>query len=58
MNEHSCSPASSPAVEGLTGTYWSGLERPQLTPAANDDDEARRLWELSLSLAAIDDPTN
>jgi hypothetical protein len=26
---------SAPEVEGLTGTYWSGLTQPPLTPAAS-----------------------
>jgi NAD(P)-dependent dehydrogenase (short-subunit alcohol dehydrogenase family) len=48
---------SSPDVEKLSGTYWSGLNRPPLMPAATNDADARRLWDLSLALAEIDDPT-
>jgi NAD(P)-dependent dehydrogenase (short-subunit alcohol dehydrogenase family) len=47
---------SSPEVEGLTGTYWSGMGQPPLTPAATNDADAERLWELSLSLTELDDP--
>lgn len=45
---------SSPVVEGLTGTFWSGFDQPELTPAAVNDDDARRLWALSASVTGVD----
>lgn len=47
----------SPDIEGLNGTYWSGLTRPELTPAATNEEDASRLWELSASLTGIDADT-
>jgi NAD(P)-dependent dehydrogenase (short-subunit alcohol dehydrogenase family) len=44
---------SSPEVEGLSGTYWSGLAQPALTPAATNDEDARRLWALSATLTGV-----
>ncbi|MGZ8752502.1 MAG: SDR family oxidoreductase [Acidimicrobiia bacterium] len=44
----------SPDVDGLNGTYWSGLEQSPLTSAATDEADARRLWDLSVSLTGID----
>jgi NAD(P)-dependent dehydrogenase (short-subunit alcohol dehydrogenase family) len=44
---------SSPEVDGMSGTYWSGLARPALTDAATNDDDARRLWELSEALTGV-----
>jgi len=46
--------AASPEVEGLNGTYWSGLKQPELTPAAGNDEDAARLWALSASLTGVD----
>jgi NAD(P)-dependent dehydrogenase (short-subunit alcohol dehydrogenase family) len=46
--------ASSPEVEGLSGMYWSGRKQPELTPAATNDEDAARLWELSASLTGVD----
>jgi retinol dehydrogenase-14 len=48
--------ASSPEVEGLSGTYWSGRKQPELTPAATNDEDAARLWALSASLTGVDLP--
>jgi len=45
---------SSPEVEGETGTYWSGMTRPTLRDAATNDDDARRLWDLSAALTGVD----
>jgi NAD(P)-dependent dehydrogenase (short-subunit alcohol dehydrogenase family) len=42
-----------PEVEGLNGTYWSGMRQPELQPAATNDDDARRLWALSESLTGV-----
>lgn len=45
--------ASSPDVEGITGTYFE-RERPAApSRAAQDDGDARRLWELSLALTGL-----
>jgi NAD(P)-dependent dehydrogenase (short-subunit alcohol dehydrogenase family) len=44
---------SAPEVEGLNGTYWSGMRQPALEPAATNADDARRLWELSESLTGV-----
>lgn len=43
---------SSRDVAGLTGTYWSGLDRPELAPAATNEEDAARLWELSARLSS------
>ena len=45
--------ASSPEVGDLTGTFWSGLSQPELTDAATDDGDARRLWELSEEVTGV-----
>lgn len=44
---------SSPEVEGLTGTFWSGLSQPDLTDAATDEEDAGRLWDLSEELTSV-----
>jgi retinol dehydrogenase-12 len=41
---------SSPAVAGVSGRFYVGTSERKLTPAAMDDDDARRLWELSAQL--------
>lgn len=46
---------ASPEVEGVTGTYWSGMRQPDLTPAATSDADAARLWALSRSLTGVGD---
>lgn len=46
---------AAPEVEGLTGTFWSGMRERELGPAATDDAAARRLWELTASLTGVDD---
>ena len=54
--EHGAAPivhlATSPDVAELNGTYWSGMHQPELTDAVNDED-ARRLWELSEQLTRV-----
>jgi NAD(P)-dependent dehydrogenase (short-subunit alcohol dehydrogenase family) len=56
--EHGAAPivhlCTSPDVEGVTGTYWSGLRQPPLTEAATNDEDAARLWELSTRLTGVD----
>jgi len=44
--------ASSPDVEGATGTYWYKCTPAKVSKAALDDDAARRLWEESERLLA------
>ena len=44
----------SPAVAGLTGSYWSGMKQPPLKAAATNDEDAARLWELSATLTGVD----
>ena len=44
---------SSPDVVGVTGTFWSGLTQPDLTDAATNEEDARRLWDLSVDLTAV-----
>ncbi len=45
--------ASSPAVEGKTGMYWSRSRPSRPTKAAQDDEAARRLWKVSQELAGL-----
>jgi NAD(P)-dependent dehydrogenase (short-subunit alcohol dehydrogenase family) len=44
--------ASSPEIAGHTGEYWVRCRPRTPTDAAQDDDAARRLWELSERLVA------
>jgi NAD(P)-dependent dehydrogenase (short-subunit alcohol dehydrogenase family) len=44
--------ASAPELEGVTGGYWVKSAPASPTKAAQDDDAARRLWEVSEELAA------
>jgi NAD(P)-dependent dehydrogenase (short-subunit alcohol dehydrogenase family) len=44
---------SSPDVDGVTGRFFCGTSEPPLAPAATNDDDARRLWELSAKLTGI-----
>jgi NAD(P)-dependent dehydrogenase (short-subunit alcohol dehydrogenase family) len=39
--------ASSPAVEGVTGTYFARQREHRTSAAARDTDAARRLWDIS-----------
>jgi retinol dehydrogenase-12 len=39
--------ASSPEVEGVSGRYFAKCKEARPTPAARDDEAARRLWDLS-----------
>jgi retinol dehydrogenase-12 len=45
--------ASSPAVEGKTGLYWSRSRPSRPTKVAQDDEAARRLWEVSEKLTGL-----
>ncbi len=45
--------ASSPEVEGKSGLYWSRSRPSKPTKAAQDDQAARRLWEVSEQLTGM-----
>lgn len=45
--------ASSPAVEGVTGKYFSDSKPARPTAAAFDENAQRRLWELSEQIAGV-----
>lgn len=45
--------ASSPAVEGQSGGYYSRSRRSRPSRAAQDDEAARRLWEVSEQLVGL-----
>jgi NAD(P)-dependent dehydrogenase (short-subunit alcohol dehydrogenase family) len=44
--------ASAPELDGVTGGYWVKSAPASPTKAAQDDDAARRLWEVSEQLVA------
>ena len=44
--------ASDPAVDGITGAYWVKCAPVTPSTAAQDDDAARRLWDVSEQLVA------
>jgi NAD(P)-dependent dehydrogenase (short-subunit alcohol dehydrogenase family) len=44
--------ASDPAVDGITGGYWVKCAPVTPSAAAQDDDAARRLWDVSEKLAS------
>jgi NAD(P)-dependent dehydrogenase (short-subunit alcohol dehydrogenase family) len=54
--EHGAAPivhlSASPDVAGINGTYWSGLQRSELSPVVNDED-AIRLWDLSSAITGV-----
>lgn len=45
--------ASSPEVQGVTGKYFSKCRAVEPSRAAQDDEAARRLWELSEELTGV-----
>lgn len=45
--------ASSPDVASATGEYFIARRPVQAAPAALDDDDARRLWELSAEMTGV-----
>lgn len=45
--------AASPEVEGETGGYYGSCRPIAASPAAQDDAAARRLWQMSASLAGL-----
>ena len=44
--------ASDPAVEGITGAYWVKCAPVSPSDAAQDDDAARKLWDVSEQLVS------
>jgi NAD(P)-dependent dehydrogenase (short-subunit alcohol dehydrogenase family) len=44
--------ASSPEVEGVTGTYFADSKPKASSPASHDNAAAARLWQISLDLVA------
>jgi NAD(P)-dependent dehydrogenase (short-subunit alcohol dehydrogenase family) len=44
---------SSPDVEGITGKYWYDCREHQANPHAENDEDARRLWEVSARLCGV-----
>lgn len=50
--------ASSPAVEGVSGEYFVGRTPTRSSAASHDEATARRLWDVSLELTGLEDPTS
>ena len=46
--------ASSPEVEGVTGKYFEKCKEATPTAEAQNDADARRLWEISLQLSGLE----
>jgi NAD(P)-dependent dehydrogenase (short-subunit alcohol dehydrogenase family) len=49
--------ATSPEVEGVTGRFYDRRTESAAHPQAYDRDAQRRLWELSLELTGLPDPS-
>jgi NAD(P)-dependent dehydrogenase (short-subunit alcohol dehydrogenase family) len=49
--------ASSPEVEHTTGGYFVGHRLKRSSPASYDQATARRLWDVSLRLTGLEEPT-
>jgi NAD(P)-dependent dehydrogenase (short-subunit alcohol dehydrogenase family) len=47
---------ASPSVDGVSGRHYSGTRPASLRPEACNDDDARRLWELSAELTGLNFP--
>ena len=45
--------ASAPELDGITGGYWVKSAPATPSAAAQDDDAARRLWDVSEQLVAL-----
>jgi hypothetical protein len=45
--------AASPEVEGVTGRYFAYRRPFPTSKAAQDDEAARRLWDISTELAGL-----
>jgi NAD(P)-dependent dehydrogenase (short-subunit alcohol dehydrogenase family) len=48
--------ASSPQVEGISGRYFHRCRPAPISRAAQSDEDARRLWDLSTALAGLSGP--
>ena len=46
--------AVSEEVEGVTGLYFVDCKPKELTKAAQDDEDAKKLWEISTDLVGLD----
>lgn len=46
--------ASSPEVEGINGAYYAHMKAGKLTLLAQNDQNAKRLWDICMNLAAIE----
>ncbi|MBO9129509.1 SDR family oxidoreductase [Bacillus sp. 165] len=46
--------ASSPEVKGVSGTFFSNRKPAETTAAANDENAAKKLWDISMSLLRPD----
>jgi NAD(P)-dependent dehydrogenase (short-subunit alcohol dehydrogenase family) len=44
---------AAPEVAGTNGAYWCGAREAELEPAATNDDDAARLWDLSTELTGL-----
>ena len=42
--------AASPCVAGITGEFWSDCQVAEGNPLLNDDDLAKRLWQVSMQI--------
>jgi NAD(P)-dependent dehydrogenase (short-subunit alcohol dehydrogenase family) len=49
--------ASSPDVDGVTGEYFVRRKPKRSSAATYDEATARRLWDVSVALTGVDDPT-
>jgi NAD(P)-dependent dehydrogenase (short-subunit alcohol dehydrogenase family) len=47
---------SSPALEGVTGKYFAAKQERRPSRAAQDDENARRLWDISSRMTRLDTP--
>ncbi|MFQ5830562.1 MAG: SDR family oxidoreductase [Candidatus Methylomirabilia bacterium] len=45
--------AASPAVEGVSGKYFRDCQEAQPSPAAQDEEAAKRLWRMSAELTGL-----
>lgn len=45
--------ATAPELDGVTGRYFDSCRETNPFPVAEDDDAARRLWEISAALAGV-----
>jgi WW domain-containing oxidoreductase len=42
--------AASPCVTGITGEYWSDCQVAEVNPLLNDNELAKRLWQVSMQI--------